>query len=309
MPGWVWQGDTSSDEVTGHIFAYTLYYRFVASTDAEKDLSSRLITNCLTYIVQNDLYLIDVSGNRTTWGVWNPKYINDNPDWFDQRGLNSVQIMAWLSAAREIAAKSGRPTVIYDAAIRNLKSAYQYDLNIINAKIAIPTDDNYSDDELQHLPMYTYIASNGRELDETFYTCCDRTFQIVKKVHSPLWNFIYAASLQSRPSTSTFPDSLPDVDLQNSITTMQQWPMSWVNWPIDNTQRLDTVVSQYVNRHGRSDLVDLLPYDEIAFYRWNTDPFELRTSDSGFSVTDPTAFLLPYWMGRYHGLITAPISS
>lgn len=308
MPGWVWQADTSSDEVTGHILGYTMYYQFVASTDEEKELAASLITNCLTYIVQNDLYLMDVTGQRTTWGVWNPTFINDNPDWFDQRGLNSIQIMAWLSAASEIASKSGRSSSLYDQTIKTLKSSYQYDLNIINAKIPIPTDDNYSDDELQHMPIYTYLASNSRQLDDTFYLGCDRTFNIVKTVHSPLWNFIYGASVQSRPQSPSNP-SLPLIDLINGVTTLQQWPLSWIDWPIDNTQRMDILISQYPNRRGHRDLVNLLPYDEIPFYRWNTDPFEYRAGGSGFSLAEPTAYLLPYWLGRYHKLISPPAAS
>lgn len=298
MPGWVWQGDTSSDEVTGHIFAYTLYYKLVARTREEVDLVSTLITDMMTYIVENDFYLIGPDGKPTTWGIWNPKYVNDNPDWFDQRGLNSVQIMTWLAAVEPIALWTGKPYKIFTDAIKTLKTVHQYDLNIINAKIAIPTDDNYSDDELQHLPLYTYITSGSSSLDDTFYVSCDRTFNIVKDVQSPLWNLIYLASLNSRPRSSTTPE-MSLYDFSNGINTLVEWPMSWVDWPIDNTQRLDIIVSQYPNRRGRRDLTNLLPRDEIAFYRWNADPFEYHQGGNGLDLAEPTAFLLPYWLGRY----------
>ena len=304
MPGWTWQGDTSSDEVTGHIFAYTMYYEYVATTPEEKELAATLLTNTMSYIVKNDFYLIGVDGKPTTWGIWNPKYINDNPDWFDQRGLNSVQIMCWLAAAESIAQRSGKPSQIYTDAIKTLKTVHQYDLNIINAKIPIPTDDNYSDDELQHLPLLTYIVSKSTSLDDTFYISCDRTFNIVKDVQSPLWNLIYVASLLSRPKTST-PITIPDQDFNDGFKTLRQWPMSWVDWPIDNTQRLDILVSQYPNRRGRRDLVNLLPRDEIAFYRWNADPFEYHQGGNGLSLAEPTAYLLPYWLGRFLGVLSA----
>ena len=32
-PGWQWKGDTSSDEVVGHMFAYPLVYDLVAEDD------------------------------------------------------------------------------------------------------------------------------------------------------------------------------------------------------------------------------------------------------------------------------------
>ena len=35
-----------------------------------------ILTTIVKYIVKNNFYLIDVTGNRTSWGVWNPKEIN-----------------------------------------------------------------------------------------------------------------------------------------------------------------------------------------------------------------------------------------
>lgn len=282
-----------------------MYHQFVAQTEEEKKLAATLLTNTMHYIVKNNFYLLGSTGKPTTWGIWNPTYVNDKPDWFDQRGLNSLQILAWLAAAEELAPTVGADPSFYANAIELLTKTHQYDFNIINAKIPIPDDDNYSDDELQHLPAYTYIVSKNKRLDNTFYLGCDRTFNIVKDVHSPLWNFIYGASLQSRPA-SPFSPKLPEVDALNGFITLQQWPMSWVDWPIDNTQRLDIVVSQYRNRRDRRDIVNLLPYDEIAFYRWNADPFEYHQGGNGLNLAEPTAFLLPYWLGRYHNFISAP---
>lgn len=31
MPGWTWKGDTSSDEVVGHVLACSTYYHLVAN--------------------------------------------------------------------------------------------------------------------------------------------------------------------------------------------------------------------------------------------------------------------------------------
>ena len=44
------------------------------------------------YIVTNDYYLIDVDGEPTTWGKWNPTYLNGQRTWSDVRGLNSLQV-------------------------------------------------------------------------------------------------------------------------------------------------------------------------------------------------------------------------
>ena len=48
-----------------------------------------------------------------------------------------------------------------------------------------------------------------------------------------------------------------------------------------------------------------LPADERRQLRWNSNPWDVRDGGSGTSEGDPGAWLLPYWMGRYYGLIGA----
>jgi len=46
-----------------------------------------------------------------------------------------------------------------------------------------------------------------------------------------------------------------------------------------------------------------LPVDERHFNHWNTDPFRLDQGGSGRYLSDGAVFLLPYYMGLYHGFI------
>ena len=46
VPGWKWKGDTSSDEVVGHMFAYPIVYDLVAMEDEDmKEELEDLIDN------------------------------------------------------------------------------------------------------------------------------------------------------------------------------------------------------------------------------------------------------------------------
>jgi hypothetical protein len=50
-------------------------------------------------------------------------------------------------------------------------------------------------------------------------------------------------------------------------------------------------------------------------YMWNADPFDLQSVQvwnneparrhAGMNEEDPGAWLLPYWLARHHGLLTA----
>ena len=46
------------------------------------------------------------------------------------------------------------------------------------------------------------------------------------------------------------------------------------------------------------------PPDERAVHKWNTNPFVLEGGREGRGEEDGAAYLLPYWLGRYHGFIT-----
>ena len=47
-------------------------------------------------------------------------------------------------------------------------------------------------------------------------------------------------------------------------------------------------------------IVTLLPPDERPTMRWNANPFVVDGGRGGRAEDDGAAFLLPYWLGRYH---------
>ncbi len=50
-------------------------YEFVASTPEERARVRTLMADVVQYIVDNNLYLIDVDGKPTYWGVWAPDQV------------------------------------------------------------------------------------------------------------------------------------------------------------------------------------------------------------------------------------------
>ena len=60
-----WKGDTSSDELDGHLFAYLIYYDLVAD-EREKQNMTEVVHRIMPHIVDNDFLLIDLDGLHTT---------------------------------------------------------------------------------------------------------------------------------------------------------------------------------------------------------------------------------------------------
>lgn len=66
---WYWKGDTSSDEIVGHFFAYSVYYDLVAD-EKEKKKIAEVVSHIMDHIIENNLALVDIDGYPTSWGRW-----------------------------------------------------------------------------------------------------------------------------------------------------------------------------------------------------------------------------------------------
>jgi hypothetical protein len=51
---------------------------------------------------------------------------------------------------------------------------------------------------------------------------------------SSLWNFIYGLSPGAQ-----------DFDLEESVWSLQTWPIEMIEWPVEIDQRLDILISPY----------------------------------------------------------------
>ncbi|MGV3640313.1 MAG: hypothetical protein ACO1NZ_07335, partial [Adhaeribacter sp.] len=157
-PGWSWKATTSSDEAIGHIFAFGVLAEL--GDEALKKKAVRLIDTLMQHIVQNDLYLIDHDGKPTTWGRWNPSYVNSLPHMVGDRKLNSSNIIAMLQTAFHFTKKE-----VYRDKAFELMQRHGYLRNLMRPMSQVgpapgPADDyskmlsggwNQSDDEMYFL--------------------------------------------------------------------------------------------------------------------------------------------------------------
>lgn len=143
LPGWVWKGDTSSDTITGHYFAYGVILDHVAHSMEEVSRAIWAIDRITNYIVTNNYYYIDITGEPTKWGRWNPLDINSNSKYYSERGINSLEILSYLALAYSVTGKE-----IYYQEFNRLGYQEGYIRNLLNFKIDNPFEDNHSDNEL-----------------------------------------------------------------------------------------------------------------------------------------------------------------
>jgi hypothetical protein len=286
--GWRWKGDTSSDEIVGHYFVYPLYHELVAD-DAEKPALQAVIDRITSHVLDNNYQLIDTDGARTRWGWWGPDAIWEDPD---ETGLRALHILSHLRVALHLTSDA-RYRAKYQAAYDSLVKDHKYHLLTRNQKIMVPGSINHSDDELAFLSYYPLLRyEKDPQLLEVYRHSLQRSWQIERPERNPLWNIIYAAGTASH-----------EFDRAESLRTLREIPLDQIEWTVRNSHRLDVPIDPMSDRQKRRQALLVLPYDELPLWKWNGNPYNLDGGSAGRSEGDGVYFLLPYWMGRYHGLI------
>ncbi|MGQ9656587.1 MAG: two-component regulator propeller domain-containing protein, partial [Fimbriimonadales bacterium] len=285
-PNYTWKGDTSSDELDGHYFIWALYYDLCAD-DSEKERIRGVVRRTTDHLMHNNWRLIDKDGKPTRWAIFNPEAINDDPVWEEERGLNALSILSHLKVAYHITGDAK-----YQDAYEQLIQKHHYLINAVTQKMLPPFDINHSDDQLAFLCYYSFLRYETHpDYRRLWLMSLERSWQIERPERSPLFNFIYGA-LTGKPC-----------DVEASVQTLQEWPWDLRNWECRNSHRLDIVLD---TRKGirEPQSVQVVPYSERVVMRWNGNPYRLDGGDPlGRREDDGTAFLLPYWMGRYYGFI------
>jgi hypothetical protein len=283
---WEWKGETSSDEIDGHFFAFGVYYDLI-DDDAEKTKVRATCKRVMDHIIEHDYYLVDVDGKPTTWGVWAPERINDDPRWWQEHGLNSLELLSYLKVTHHLTGDEK-----YHRAYMELIQKHHYALNTIDQKITIPGEVNHSDDELAFLAYYSLMRHETDPHLRTIYTqSITRSWRIEQPERCPLWNFIYGG-LTGKPC-----------DVEGAARTLKEIPLDLLIWGVKNSHRADLKWDEGSGRFGEKQVLDPLPFDERPMMKWNGNPFRVDSGGNGTAEEDPTMFLLPFWMGRYHGLI------
>ena len=102
----------------------------------------------------NFTLLEPATGRPTTWGHFDPATLDGDRDWADERGLNALEILAWLRQGEA----AGAPSL--GLAADGLEAA-GYGAQARNAYITAPDDVNFSDDELFVFPVFGHLVYAG----------------------------------------------------------------------------------------------------------------------------------------------------
>ena len=287
---WLWKGDTSSDEITGHFYTYPFYYDLIAQEDpVEKARVETLVRKVMDYIIEGGYVLRGVDGTHTLWGVWSPEKLNHDPDWRAERGTNSIEILSYLKVAYHITQDEK-----YQQEYLKLLHEHNYLENVRQAKTYQPAWRTHIDDSLltQSWPaLFKY--ETDPELLALYRESLEHWYQGIRYESNPFYNFTYALATGEDPQ------------IEDSLFFLRDCPLDLIDWTMDNSKREDIQIvrNPILEHRAMSRLVDP---SERGTVRWDKNQWMIVRGTNGHWERSPTFWLLPYWMGRYYGHLAAP---
>lgn len=117
-------------------------------------------------------------------------------------------------------------------------------------------------------------------------------WEVQRPERDPEFNMLHATMMQPE-----------EYDLDISIETLKLIPTNLILWENNNSHRAD-YTDGGVDRHGAPESKEVFPYDERQPMRWAENPYKLDQPGNGHQESSGMFWLLPYWTGRYIGVIT-----
>ncbi|WP_026631203.1 ligand-binding sensor domain-containing protein [Dyadobacter alkalitolerans] len=281
---WLWKGDTSSDEMCGHMFGYYFYYTLVADANEKKVIAAH-IARIVDHLMKNNLNLTDVDGTHTRWSVWSPDKLNRDPEWLPDRNQNSMELLAFMTLAYHVTGNKK-----YENEYIRLIKDEKYLENMGEVTNQNPAWFIYFDVVLQAY-LYPILLKCEKDPERlNFYKAhLNKWFEKRKADHNPLINFIYSYSSGQK------------AELDNSIDFLVDTPLDLIDWPIDHSKREDLkIVRTPVLEDQQVDA--LQPASIRMTVRWDKNPWTMAGGNPQVE-REPVFWLLPYWMGRYINMI------
>ena len=172
------------------------------------------------------------------------------------------------------------------------------------------------------LPLFTWLFMSPADPgDKTRSTrraivlqSLERSWGLIKSERSALWSTIYYAltvgkGKAEKTEKTDMQAEVKGIVRENVLWNLQTWADELIDWPNDNDERKDILYENTQTRFNVPHIESLksrppLPTNERRQYRWNANPYVVGPpGGAGTTEGDPGAWLLPYWMGRWSGVL------
>ncbi len=360
----VYKGDTSSDEVIGHLFLYKLAYDILGPEDEElASLIRNTMESFAQHLVDNSYCLVDGTGQPTTWGKFSRTYLHNG----QVLGGAALQSLVLLCVFKVTAYVTGDEKWENEYRMAALDEQYQYakimtqqleryqmsilefanDVSPILGFILRPLVGtktfntihrmiiNYSDEEMAMLGFYIlFQTETDEELLSYYREAIDDWWFSIQYSENPLWYYIYQLAYPTETVTDYYGNNILEtaswalsrhpIDTRRYSATNENrddvYELDLDDIGIDGTAELSFDPNVYTPKFWNSDntvlkLIGIVfaandlewkvaPFDERSVHKYNGSTFEIDSCYEPDYMEGSTTYTLPYWMGRYHNMLT-----
>lgn len=311
--GTCWLDNVSKDEYAGHVFALGLVHRLVDDVEL-RETSAAMLRDVGRHLVDHGLRFVDWDGRRTRWGQLAALAGDDAPGFNAAMALSFVRTCADASGdvtlARFFDDCLGRAATGAACAVEPRETPRPYVEYLSRSEVYQGPDgctSNYNDLSMQALSLQGLLdgalspslrAAAQRSLDVDLFRAPGQPRALLAQ-HNPWFDLLWASHKRLGPGS----DGPAFAAVRDAICMLREMPDTY-------ERRAVTLASGHApyctDRFGRPSSQQPRTAAErcAATYAWWGDPYSLEACDEDPRyVAPPTGFLLPYWMGRYYGLI------
>ena len=358
-----YKGDTSSDEIIGHLFLYKIAYDILGEEDPELgELIVNAVEKFAQHIVDNSYCLVDGSGQPTTWGKFSRTYLHNG----QVLGGAPLQTSVLLSLFKLAAYLTGDQKWEDEYRMAALDEQYQYAeimtqnrerYNMAILEFANSVTEalgfilrplvgtktfnalyrlilNYSDEEMAMLAYYLlFQMEDDEELLSYYREGLEGWWYSMSFSENPLWYYIYQLAYPNETKTDYYGNNLVETAawaLSRHPIDTRRYGASNSNrddiaeidlddFGIDGTGELSYSLDGYkpLFRNSDNDILQIIglvlglnnfkwavaPFDERSMHKYNGSTYEMDNNYNPNEMEGSTTYSLPYWMGRYHGML------
>lgn len=262
-PGNFWVGNTSRDQYTGVIFGLGVAYEMIDDQELKSSIAV-VVTRLVRFLKDHNWSVVLPSGEITTTFLVRP----------DQQ-------LAFLQLARRV--NPDQFSTAYDISRILLSGSV-----IAPISVEVLSDDSYSKFNLDAMNLYTLIHLESSSFGAIYRKAYDVLRNHTDDHANAFFNMVDFAINGANQARDA-----------ESRTLLDQWLLRVRRDPyLDHTGR-------YLSCGDPANACRPIPIIDRAHtdFIWQRSPFQLAGGAHGTIGTAGIDYILPYWMGRYYGVI------
>ena len=326
----IYKADTSTDEIINHLLVYKVAYDILSDDDPEekaiKEVLVDTVRNIAQHFVDNGYALRDATGQGTTWGKTELDYFNNSMTWEDC-SLNCLVLLNVFKLAGYV---TGEARWENEYRMLATEEPYRYAdpcgqywerlEYVAHVDGGLPEDASqeevdewiryylcYPDEEMAVSAYYLlFQMEEDEELLAKYRVGFDDWWKSMQYSENPMYYYMYQLSFPTEEQTDAYGRSI----VESASWELSREPIDTICWSAHHEDRPDVYADdggygwEAISRDRDTNEIRVVPADERGIHKFDNTTYNLNHKNNPQLMEGCTNFTMPYWLGRYHGLIT-----